>query len=116
MAGEIIDPYVKVRILGHPDDAHDGNKDKTEHVKNNGFNPVWKNNKFKFNVKVPQLAFLEFRVKDHSSTGNDHDIAIFCLPLRLIQEGYRRVPLEDFKGNKVSPASLLVKINIKEEE
>ncbi len=43
--GDIIDPYVKIRVLGHPDDQHDGNKVKTEHVRNNGFNPVWNSKK-----------------------------------------------------------------------
>ena len=84
--GEIIDPYVKVRIRGHPEDHNDGNKGKTEHVKNNGFNPVW-NEEFEFKVKIPQLAFLEFKVKDHSTSGSDKDIAMFCTPLTLVQEG-----------------------------
>ncbi len=84
LSGEVIDPYVKVRIRGHPDDA--GNKAKTEHVQNNGFNPVWAEN-FVFNVYVPQLAFLEFKVKDHSSTGSDKDIGSFCAPLTMLREG-----------------------------
>merc|ERR1719270_2297375 len=47
--GEVIDPYVKLRIRGHPDDTVDSNKGKTEVVKNNGFNPVW-NQEFEFKI------------------------------------------------------------------
>ena len=66
---DIIDPYVKLRLRGHPDDEVNSegdkiNKGKTKHLKNNGFNPVW-NEMFVFESKVPSLAFLEFKVKDH---------------------------------------------------
>ena len=84
LTGEIIDPYVKVRIRGHPDDK--GNKKQTNYVKNNGFNPVW-NEEFDFNVKVPSLAFLEFRVKDHAKTGHDYDLGAFSCPLNMVLPG-----------------------------
>ena len=50
-------------MRGHPDDTGSHNKRKTEHVRNNGFNPVWKDATFEFLVKVPELAFLEFKVQ-----------------------------------------------------
>ena len=53
----------QVRVRGHPDDTGSHNKRKTEHVRNNGFNPVWKDATFEFLVKVPELAFLEFKVQ-----------------------------------------------------
>ena len=60
--GEVIDPYVEVRIRGHPTDYdNENNKKSTEAVRNNGFNPTWKE-KFKFNVHFPDLAFLELKV------------------------------------------------------
>ena len=37
------------------------NKKKTISVHNNGFNPTWKET-FEFHIKVPDLAFVEFRV------------------------------------------------------
>ena len=55
-------------------------------MKNNGFNPVW-NETFQFESKVPSLAFLEFKVKDHCKSGTDEDIAMFSSPLSLIKEG-----------------------------
>ena len=128
----MIDPYVKVRIRGHPDDEHSNNKRKTEHVKNNGFHPVWDAGYFKFHVKVPQLAFIELKVKDHSRSGSDKDIGAHVCPVEALQEGgtinpflnskttvgfhrvlligYRRVYLEDYSGKRLTPASLLVKV------
>lgn len=111
LAGEVIDPYVKVRIRGHPDDEHGSNKGKTDPVSNNGFNPVWCR-EFIFDIKVPGLAFLEFKVKDHSKSGADKDIGSFICQIRHIKQGYRRVQLEDYSGNTLAPASLFVKIQI----
>lgn len=84
LKGEVVDPYVKVRIRGHPDDEK--NKGKTEPVKNNGFNPVWQTN-FQFVVTVPTLAFLDIKVKDHSQSGTDDDLGMFCCPVSNLQEG-----------------------------
>jgi len=107
LEGDVIDPYVKVRIRGHVDEKE--NKRKTSHVKNNGFNPVW-NEEFTFTVQLPALAFLEFRVKDHSKSGSDKDIGAFQCPVAMVQQGYRRVNLQSYSGKDLSPASLLVHI------
>ena len=66
------------------------NKGKTDPVSNNGFNPVWKQ-RFHFEVRVPSLAFLEFRVKDHSKSGRDSMLGAFSSPLTLIKEGIREL-------------------------
>merc|ERR1712029_707378 len=96
--GEVIDPYVKLRIRGHPDDKVDSNKGKTEVVKNNGFNPVW-NQEF------------DFKIKDFSQSGTDNDLGMFCCSLLTIQEGYRRVPLKSYARNQdLHPASLLLHV------
>lgn len=87
VAGDVIDPYVKVRIRGHTVDQTYLNKGKTEHIHNNGFNPVWKSACFEFVVRIPLLAFLEIRVKDHSKSGKDESLASYCVPLRMVQEG-----------------------------
>ena len=60
--GEIIDPYVEVKIRGHQDDFNNpDNKQETEAVRNNGFNPTWRK-KFTFTINLPDLAFLELKV------------------------------------------------------
>ena len=120
--GEIVDPYVKVRIRGHPDDEVDPesgdkiNKGKTQSIKNNGFNPVW-NEEFQFTVKVPALAFLDIKVKDFSQSGSDHDLGMFCCPLLTVLPGYRRAPLKSYERNRdLHPASLLLHIEINEHQ
>ena len=95
LEGEVIDPYVKVRIRGHPADK--GNKEQTAPVANNGFNPVW-NETFKFHIKVPSLALLEFRVKDHSKSGTDQDIGAFCCPLSSVKQGKILKPVNRHAG------------------
>lgn len=109
--GEVIDPYVEVKIRGHPDDFNDkGNHVETQHVRNNGFNPTWRQS-FTFNVKVPDLAILEFKVKDHSRSGKDQHLGSFAARVVDLQEGYRRAYLVDYTGRELKPASLFVKVN-----
>jgi len=108
--GKGVNPFVKIRIRGHPDDK--SNKVQSEVIESNGFNPVW-NEHFLFDVKVPSLAFLEFRVKSKVTTGKDQNLGAFVCPFNMVQEGYRRVVLKSYQRNIViSPASLLVHIEI----
>ena len=63
-AGEVIDPYVEIRIRGHEIDYNNSeNNQKTEHVKNNGFNPTWRES-FTFDIKFPDLAILDLKVSN----------------------------------------------------
>lgn len=84
LKGEVIDPYVKVRIRGHLSDK--GLKGKTKTVRNNGFNPVWCE-RFGFRVNYPSLAFLELRVKDYSKKGSNKFLGAFICPLSMVQQG-----------------------------
>jgi len=109
--GEVIDPYVEVKIRGHPDDYNDpDNHKETEAVHNNGFNPTWRQS-FVFTIKVPEVAFLEFKVKDHSHSGKDQHLGSHASRVQDLQEGYRRAYLRDYSGKELKPASLFVKIN-----
>eukprot|EP00092_Neocalanus_flemingeri_P005512 GFUD01005942.1.p1 GENE.GFUD01005942.1~~GFUD01005942.1.p1 ORF type:complete len:789 (-),score=239.22 GFUD01005942.1:53-2419(-) len=109
--GEVIDPYVEVKIRGHPDDYNEpDNHKETESVHNNGFNPTWKQS-FVFTIKVPEVAFLEFKVKDHSHSGKDQHLGSYAIRIKDTQEGYRRAYLLDYSGKELKPASLFVKIN-----
>ena len=61
--GEVIDPYVEVRIRGHKDDySLPSNKQETPPVRNNGFSPSWIDQKFEFYLTAPELAFLDLKV------------------------------------------------------
>ncbi|KAK7871352.1 hypothetical protein R5R35_006064 [Gryllus longicercus] len=102
--GEIVDPYVKVKIAGHP---KDNQKFKTEAVRNNGFNPRWDHDMI-FTVKMPELAIIHFIVKDLSTTGKDVTLGTYAIPFNSLQEGYSHVYLKDYERNFVSPASIFI--------
>ena len=89
--GDIVGPYVKVKIIGHPDEQDV--KFCTNVVKDNGFNPFW-DETFQFFVKAPAIAFLELTVKDKRSRaklgeriGKDTPIGSFVCPINLLCQG-----------------------------
>ncbi|KAF8766365.1 1-phosphatidylinositol 4 like protein [Argiope bruennichi] len=80
--GEVVDPYVSVKVYGHPLDAQ---KKKTKFISNNGFNPMW-NQTLKFVINAPEEAIFNFRVKDENVTSNQL-IGQFALPCTSMCEG-----------------------------
>jgi len=105
--GEVIDPYVKLKIRGAPVD--EGKSQKTKVVKNNGFNPKW-NSEFKFPIQYPDVALLCFTVNDADVLGSDDFIGQYVIPISAIREGYRSVPLKDDRGNTYEKANLFVHV------
>jgi len=105
-AGEIIEPYVRIRIVGHPEDTGDW---ESSSVPRNGFNPIW-NEQTTFDIKVPELALVEFKVKSKAKlVGNTDDhLGSFCIPLSLLKQGYRNITLEDYEGKRLTPANLFI--------
>ena len=91
-SGNIAEPYVRARILSHPDEKE--TKQITEVARKNGFNPFW-NETFQFFVKAPALSFLELTVKDKHSykaklrekTVSDAIVGGFVCPVNLLREG-----------------------------
>jgi len=100
----VIDPYVRVSLCGV---AADKKESKTNVVKNNGFNPIFKKD-FEFLVTHPELDYLLFTVWDKDAYSKDGFIAFYSLPLSCLREGYRTIPLKDSQGNTYATASLLV--------
>ena len=91
LAGEVIDPYIIVRISGVPADSA---KHSTSTIRNNGFNPSWKaETSMQFEITEPELALLSFEVMD-SEMGGDRSVAQYVLPVDCIRKGYRVVPLD----------------------
>ena len=80
--GDYNNLYVELGIKGHETDKSEF---KTEPISNNGLNPVW-NQEFTFECNVPDLAFLEFKVKQ-SGLVRDETLGFFCAPLTSILEG-----------------------------
>ncbi|GAB6028887.1 hypothetical protein CHUAL_004687 [Chamberlinius hualienensis] len=106
--GDVVDPYVLVKIRGHPDDKQ---KFKTKTILNNGFNPIW-NSEMTITVKLPELAFVHFIVRDEKTVGSDEKLGQCVLPFSSLQQGYRHVTLTDEKGNPIPPATLFVHVSI----
>ncbi|KAJ4448618.1 hypothetical protein ANN_00008 [Periplaneta americana] len=123
LEGEVVDPYVVVKVVGHPADAQ---KSKTNPIRNNGnnvltaliqpesrtgFNPRW-DHQMTFALKRPELAMLHFIVKDSSTTGKDAMLGMYALPFGSMQPGYRHIYLLDYMRTLVSPATLFVHVSI----
>ncbi|XP_078079844.1 1-phosphatidylinositol 4,5-bisphosphate phosphodiesterase delta-3-like isoform X2 [Mustelus asterias] len=105
----IVDPLVRVEIHGVPDDNA---TQKTGHVENNGFNPVW-NEVLQFTISVPELALVRFVIEDYDSTTSNDFIGQFTLPFTSLKEGYRHVHLLSRDAASLSPATLFIRVRIK---
>ena len=105
-AKSILDPYVQIDVRGVPIDYR---SQQTTHIHNNGFHPVW-NQSFDFDITVPELALVQFRVMDHEGFGSNVLVAQYCLPFNCLQNGYRTVHLKSKYGEPIWGASLLVHI------
>ncbi|XP_072306989.1 1-phosphatidylinositol 4,5-bisphosphate phosphodiesterase delta-1a isoform X2 [Eucyclogobius newberryi] len=100
----IVDPLVRVEIFGVP--ADNASKE-TRYIENNGFNPVW-NERFQFDIHVPELAMVRFVVEDYDTTSQNDLVGQYCLPLSSVQNGYRHVPLLTKRGDVISSAGIFV--------
>ena len=143
MKGGVIEPYVKLRIIGHLcDEAEfvtkvvpkvgrsrsvgrtrmhwrqkiirrhamtDGNPASSFQ---NGFNPSW-NESFTFVIRRPEFCFVEFRVKTRSSPDDGH-LASYVASFSMLRPGFRNVPLENYAGARLTPASLFVHVRIED--
>ena len=108
-AGEIIEPYVKINIHGHPVDTAAW---VSSVVPKNGFNPLW-DETAEFEIKYPELALVEFKVKSKAKVvgGQDAHLGSNMISLPLVRSGYRHVALETYEGTRLTPASLFLRIH-----
>ncbi|XP_061613480.1 1-phosphatidylinositol 4,5-bisphosphate phosphodiesterase delta-1a isoform X2 [Phyllopteryx taeniolatus] len=102
----IVDPLVRVEVHGV---RADNASKETHYIENNGFNPMW-NERFQFDISVPELAILRLVVEDYDATSANDLIGQYCLPLTCVQNGYRHVPLLNKNGDVVSSAGLFLHI------
>ena len=90
----VIRPYVRVNIFGHPMEYDDlDQKYHTSIVENNSFNPFW-NEVFSIEVKLPALAFLQLSVHDKKRLTNvgekiikDPTLGSFIAPINMLSQG-----------------------------
>ncbi|KAM3593333.1 uncharacterized protein V6R79_010596 [Siganus canaliculatus] len=100
----IVDPLVRVEIYGV---AADNASKETHYIENNGFNPMW-NERFRFDIHVPELVMVRFVVEDYDTTSQNDLVGQYCLPLTSIQNGYRHVPLLTKRGDVICSAGIFV--------
>ncbi|XP_071545060.1 1-phosphatidylinositol 4,5-bisphosphate phosphodiesterase delta-4-like isoform X4 [Panulirus ornatus] len=106
--GDIVDPYIQVKVRGHPQDKQ---KQRTKVVKNNGFNPVW-NETLELCIKVPQVSLIYFSLRDESSLARDPVLGLCCIPFNSLSRGYRFVHFVDEGGKTLAPSALFVHVDI----
>jgi len=106
--GEIIDPYVIVKVHGVDQD----NKTvETSVVLDNGFNPVW-NTEFTFNLSVPDLALVHVQVWDKDELSMDDFIGQCVVPFNSLRTGYRQFHLRFADERPISYGAVFAKISI----
>eukprot|EP00026_Physarum_polycephalum_P005414 Phypoly_transcript_05448.p1 GENE.Phypoly_transcript_05448~~Phypoly_transcript_05448.p1 ORF type:complete len:578 (-),score=71.98 Phypoly_transcript_05448:158-1891(-) len=104
--GAIINPYVRIKVFGHPDDFQ---KFKSRVIRLDGFNPYW-NETVSFGLSRPELAQIIFEVYESDSTGKDDFLGYSSIPVASIKPGYRNAALYDSKSNPLLEASLFVRM------
>lgn len=118
--GETIDPYVQVSVHDVMTSAATGilsyvqNTYTTVAVNDNGFCPVWNENGKEFAVYSPDVAMVQFTLKEADIALAD-DVGYAAIPLSCLRTGYRSIRLYDRNNTRTGPfnfASLLVEMQV----
>ncbi len=90
---------------------------RTQIVKNNGFNPIWNDP-----IRIPfdciplpgmlELIFVRFVVKQEGLKDDAEPLAVCCVSLGEMQQGYRHLPLYDATLSQYLFSTLFVKISV----
>lgn len=75
------------------------------------FSPRWDYD-VNFEVRLPELAFLEIIVYDKDKRSKDDKLGYAYLPMDQIRQGYRNIPLYNKEGATLQPANLFFHFNI----
>uniref|UniRef100_A0A674BH07 Phosphoinositide phospholipase C n=1 Tax=Salmo trutta TaxID=8032 RepID=A0A674BH07_SALTR len=109
----IVCPFVEVEVCGAD---YDCSKSKTDVVADNGLNPVWVQRQFVFDVHNPSFSFLRFLVYEEDMFSDPNFLAQAIYPVRSLRTGYRSVPLKNSYSEELELASLLVHIEIEDDQ
>ena len=112
--GECIDPYVKVSVF----DVKNGDKEvsatfSTCVVYNNGFFPIWNEEKVTFTVENWTVAMLQLTIYDKDVGTKDDLVATASIPISCLRKGLRSVKLFDATNTRSGAfdfASLLIDV------
>ena len=107
--GEIVDPFVRLQVLGIPQDEYD---EKSESVTDNGFNPVF-NKRFAFSITCPELAVIRISVYDKNKTANEF-LCENYLPVRQLKKGCRSIPMLNQYAKAIDGCVLFGEIRMRE--
>ncbi|KAF8982451.1 Phospholipase C [Entomortierella lignicola] len=109
-SGDIVDPVCEIELFIP---GQSPVKQKTRHINDNGFNPVWEEElKFRVDYEHHELVFFRFIVQDEDIKYSDQ-IATYCISLDCMEEGYRHIQLHDPSGNPYLYSTLFIKVSIK---
>jgi phosphatidylinositol phospholipase C delta len=89
---------------------------RTSTVKNNGFNPVWEEKislPFDCVGNMKDMIFVRFTVKAEKMD-NTKSIAVYCVSLGSLEQGYRHLPLHDQQMSQFLFSTLFVHISIRD--
>ena len=78
----------------------------------NGFNPVWAERSFEFDIYRKEIALLRFVVVDIDTFFDQKFLAQAVFPVNCIRSGLRSVPLKTGFGETIELASLLVEVQM----
>ncbi|KLO18924.1 PLC-like phosphodiesterase [Schizopora paradoxa] len=88
---------------------------KTSVIKRNGFNPLW-NEKLQLPFdcvgEMLDLVFVRFVVKDEKM-GEDDPLAVYCVSIGSLLQGYRHLPLHDTQLSQYLFSTLFVHIGLR---
>ncbi|KAI0309355.1 PLC-like phosphodiesterase [Amylostereum chailletii] len=89
---------------------------RTSVVKNNGFNPVWEEAlslPFEVVGGMRELVFVRFAVREEGRE-EDEPLAVYCVSLGSLLEGYRHLPLHDSQLSQYLFSTLFVQVGIRD--
>ncbi|KAG8866054.1 Phospholipase C [Serendipita sp. 405] len=92
-------------------------KGQTGIVKNNGFNPIWNDQlqlPFDVSGEMLDLVFIRFAVYTEGDNEDATPLAMYCISLGTLNQGYRHLPLHDQQMSQYLFASLFVKLDLRE--
>mmetsp|Transcript_11991 Transcript_11991/g.16264 ORF Transcript_11991/g.16264 Transcript_11991/m.16264 type:complete len:759 (-) Transcript_11991:180-2456(-) len=118
--GDVINPFVKVALVGTGIFGSTSSEFKTDPVYDNGFNPTF-NTTFKFGATDPDCEMLLVEVWDYEKTLSHSLIGYFAARLCDLREGVRMVPLRGRGGkmmaldeNDIDAPGVLIRLEINE--
>jgi phosphatidylinositol phospholipase C delta len=105
---ECIDPYVRVSVYDVKNEKEVSTSFQTSKVYNNGFFPIWNEEKFTFMIENSYVAMLQLSIYD-----KDVLVASASIPISCLRLGLRSVKLYDATNTRSGAfdfASLLIEV------